>query len=114
LVVEELVGPQPVGPDQVLFLTLLHRLAAVVVELLQTELLVVQAVVDGAHQAAHPIQVALETHQQLLHRKVTTEELAKLVAIELEAAVVVLEKQVTQMQKGTAVMERHQVLLDHL
>jgi hypothetical protein len=34
----------------------------------------------------------LETHQQLLHRKVTMEELGKVVEIELVAVAVVLEK----------------------
>jgi hypothetical protein len=113
LVVEELAGPHLAGPDQILFLALLHQRVAVVVDLHQTALLVDQVAVDGVLQPAHLIQVALETHQQLLHHKVTTEELGKVAAIELEVVVVVLERQVTQMQKGTAVMERPQVLLDH-
>jgi hypothetical protein len=77
---------------QILYLALLHQRAAAVVETLQTELLEVQVVADGALQALLHIQEVLAIHHQPLLHKVTTEDQVMLVETELAVVVAVLVK----------------------
>jgi hypothetical protein len=77
---------------QILFLALSHQRVVAVVDEPQTALLVDQVVVHGAHQVRQLIQVVLETHHQLLPRKVTTGDQGMLAVTEQVVAVVVLVK----------------------